>query len=44
MITYMEVYVQFSKEDYARKESIMVENSVPRDNCSASLDKPRDAE
>ena len=27
------------------KESIMaVENSVTRDNCSASLGKPRDAE
>ena len=38
-----------SKEEYARKRtcngrSVRIENSVTRDNCSASLGKPRDAE
>ena len=41
--------MQLSKEEYARKRicnggSVRIENSVTRDNCSASLGKPRDAE
>ena len=41
--------MRLSKEEYARKRirndcEVRVENSVTRDNCSASLGKPRDAE
>ena len=41
--------MQLSKEEYARKRihngcSVRIENSVTRDNCSASLGKPFDAE
>ena len=37
------------KEEYSRKRihygcSVRIENSVTRDNCSASLGKPRDAD
>ena len=41
--------MQLSKEEYARKKihngySVQIENSVTRDNFSASLGKPRDTE
>ena len=41
--------MQFSKEEYARKRIhnrclVQSESPVTQDNCSASLDKPRDAE
>ena len=42
--------MQLSKEEYARKRicngrrSVGIENSITRDNCTASLGKPRDAE
>ena len=41
--------MQLSKEEYARKRihngcSVRIENSITRDNCSASHGKPRDAE
>ena len=41
--------MQSSKEEYARKRthngcSVQIESPVTQDNCSASLDKPRDAE
>ena len=41
--------MQLSKEEYAKKKinngcSVRIENSVTRDNCSASLGKHHDAE
>ena len=41
--------MQLSKEEFARKRihngcSVRIENSITRDNCSASRGKPPDAE
>ena len=43
------IYIQVSKEQYARKRIhngclVLTENPVTQNNCSVSLDKPRDAE
>ena len=48
-ITHIQAQIQPSNEEHARKRiyngcSMQIENTVTRDNCSASLGKPRDAE
>ena len=48
-ITHIQVWMQSSKEKYARKRIhnsclVRIENSITRDNCLASISKPPDAE